>query len=170
MIVPAQGALADAARLDDLFDRLAGAGTAQEGALIAAEIGDELMRTGSPTLDLLLRRGAEAVAAGDDAAAIEHLTAVIDHAPEVTQAWHLRSIAYLRTGHVGPAIHDLGQALALEPRHFAALAGLAAILEEMGRPGDALRVWQAALAINPADADIGASVDRLLRLTDGTPL
>lgn len=163
-------AQADEARLDELFNQLAGTDSAESTRRIESEITREMMRTGSPALDLLLRRGGDALEARNHHAAIEHLTALIDHAPDVAQAWNMRAVAYYMTGNIGPALSDLGQALLLEPRHYRALQGVAIMLEEVGEPEDALVVWQAALAIAPGDADIGAAIRRLERVLDGMPV
>ncbi|MBW7922840.1 MAG: hypothetical protein H3C51_12180 [Rubellimicrobium sp.] len=170
LLVAAQAALADGARLDELFDQLSRADSADAGRRIEAALTDELMRTGSPAFDLLLQRGADALAARDYPAAIEHLTALLDHDPEVAQAFNLRATAYYMTGEIGPALDDLGHAVSLEPRHFRAIQGLAVLLEEMGDAPGALVLWRAALAIAPMDADIGAAVRRLGLALDGTPL
>ncbi len=163
-------AQADSARLDELFLQLSQAGDVRASRQVESAINEELMRTGSPTLDLLLQRGADALVAQDAAAAVEHLTALIDHAPGIAQAWNLRAVGYYQTGAIGPALDDLGHALSLEPRHFRAMQGLAVMLEEMGDKQGALALWRAALAIAPMDADIGAAVQRLDLALDGTPL
>lgn len=161
-------ALADQARLDDLFAQLAAAESADAGARIVREIRGEWGRSGSAAVDLLMSRGTDAMEAGDWQAAVEHLTAAIDHAPDVAQAWHLRATAYYMLGQAGPALSDLGQALVLEPRHFGAMQGVAVMLEEFGKPAEALEVFRAVLAIHPSDPDIRGAVARLERALDGS--
>ena len=56
--------------------------------------------------------------------AIEHFTALIDHAPDFAEGWNARATAYYQTGDFGPSIADIGQVLTLNPRHFGALVGL----------------------------------------------
>ena len=51
-------------------------------------------KTGSPAMDLLLKRGKEALEQEDVDAAIEHLTALTDHAPEFAEGYHARASAY----------------------------------------------------------------------------
>ena len=46
-------------------------------------------------------------------------------------------------------MRDIQQTLALEPRHFAALAGLGLIYDRLDMPAPALRSLEAALAIHP---------------------
>ena len=60
--------------------------------------------------------------------------------------------------------------LALNPRHFSALAGLAFMLESMDEPEMALRALQAAQALNPNRPNINEAVTRLERMTGDAEL
>jgi tetratricopeptide (TPR) repeat protein len=154
-------ARADDARMADLLDQLRSAENDRAADLILREIRAEWSRSGSPAIDLLLQRGTDALEAGDLAAAVEHLTAAIDHAPAFAEAYHQRATALYLLGEVGPAVADLQQVLALNPGHFAAMQGFAVILEEMGRTEDALETWRQVLAINPQDDAVSGAVGRL---------
>ena len=160
---------AQATALDDLFARLESADAAQAGR-IEREIWIEWSKSGSPSMDLLLQRGRDAMDAGDLPAAIEHLTALIDHAPAFAEGWNARATAYFMAGEFGPSIDDIAQTLTLNPRHFGALAGLGMIFEEIGKPEKALEVYQAALAIHPHMAGVLDSVKRLEIETAGQDL
>ena len=153
-------ARADSARLDQLFKELKTANDAS-AQVITQEIWTEWSKSGSPAMDLLLQRGEQAMAAGDYATAIGHFTAIIDHAPKFAEAWNERATAYFQAGQIGPAVNDIQHVLALNPRHFGALAGLGMIFEELGEPQKALEVYKAALAINPHMPDVKAAVKRL---------
>ncbi|WP_246026755.1 hypothetical protein [Paracoccus luteus] len=119
-------------------------------------------RSGSAALDLLLQRGEAALDAGDPIAAIGHLTALIDHAPDFPAGFAARAQAYAMAGQFGPATADLAQTLALEPRHWPALTQLAAMLEEAGDDDRALAAWRASLDINPHQPE---ALDGVARLT-----
>jgi len=162
-------ALADEARLDDLFAQLRDA-DAQAAALIEAEIRSEWSKSGSAAVDLLLRRAGDALEAGEYGAAIEHYTAAIDYAPEFAEAYNGRATAYYLTDRIGPAIDDLRQTLVLNPRHFEAMRGFAILLDELGRSADSLEVFRQVQAIHPADPDVAAAVDRLELLLEGQTL
>jgi tetratricopeptide (TPR) repeat protein len=101
------------------------------------------------------------MAVGDPEMAGQHLTALVDHAPDFAEGWHARATAYYQTGDFGPAISDIGHVLTLNPRHFGALAGLGAIFEELDQPEKAIEVYRAALAINPNGMGLQEAVDRL---------
>lgn len=143
-----------------LLDRLADP-AAENPDRIAAEIRSRWARSGSAALDLLLRRGRDAMAAGDFRIAAEHLTALTDHAPDFAEGWHARAQAMFMLDRPGAALGDLRRALALEPRHFEAWAGMGAILMQLDRPAAALDAWERALAINPHIERIPDALDRL---------
>ncbi len=121
----------------------------------------EWSKSGSPAMDLLLRRGEDALEAGDAVAAIEHFTAAIDWDPAYTEAWHGRATAYYLNGDIGPALEDLREVLNRNPRHFNAMQGLALILAELDMPDAALKVFRDLLAIYPGDAESAAFAERL---------
>jgi tetratricopeptide (TPR) repeat protein len=159
----------DVAKLDDLFTRLKTAGE-EEAGRIETEIWIEWSKSGSPSLDLLLQRGRDAMDMGDNLAAIEHFTAVIDHAPDFAEAWNARATAYYMAGEFGPSVADIAHVLTLNPRHFGALSGLGMIYEESGRPEKALKVYRAALAIHPHMQGALEAVERLETEAEGREL
>ena len=160
---------AQEADMDELFARLQKADAAEAGR-IERLIEIEWSKSGSPSLDLLLQRGREALDNGDIAAAIEHLTALTDHAPDFAEGWNMLAIAYYQEGEFGPSVEDLGRTLTLNPRHFRALEGLGAIFEEIGEPEKALEVYKAALAIHPQMQSVLEAVKRIEAATAGQDL
>lgn len=155
--------------LDALFDELAGA-DARAALRIERQIWSEWSKSGSAAMDLLLQRGRDAMEAGDTAAAIDHFTALIDHAPDFAEGWNARATAYFVAGQYGPSVNDIAQVLALNPRHFGAMSGLAAIMEQLDRPAQALEAYRAALAIHPHLAGISEAVERLEAKATGQEL
>ncbi len=127
-------------------------------------------QSGSPAMDLLYKRAETAIDAGDPVLAVEHLTALTDHAPDFAEAWHLRAVAFYQTGDIGLALADLARALQLEPRHWLALAGLGAILEDVGKYDNALVAYRASQALNPHQDDVMEAIARLARETTGVSL
>ncbi len=166
---PAQDAPAEpGADLDRLFEDLAQPGADQ--ARIADRISALWSRSGSASADLLLRRGREALEDGDYEAAIEHLTALTDHAPDFAEGWSARATAYYAAGRVGESLSDLGRALELEPRHFGALAGLGFVMEDLGFERDALSAYRASAALNPGIEMVNDAIERLERALEGEAL
>ena len=160
---------ADEALLDQLFTQLESADL-EDAARIELQIRAEWSKSGSPSIDLLLRRGKDALDSGDALTASEHFTAAIDHDPSFAEAYSGRSIAYYQLGLTGPALDDLRQTLVLNPRHFGAMRGFALILEELGRAEDALEVYEQVLALYPSAPGINEAVDRLKEQFEGRSL
>ncbi|MEM8786730.1 MAG: tetratricopeptide repeat protein [Pseudomonadota bacterium] len=118
-------------------------------------------RSGSATADLMLERAQTALEEEDYSLAVEHLSALIDHAPDFAEAWHTRATAFYHLGEHGLALGDLRQALALNPDHFGALTGLGVVLEELGDYDAALAAMRMAYALNPHRDRVGAAIERL---------
>ena len=70
----------------------------------------------------------------------------------------------------GLSLADIQKTLALNPRHFGAMSGLALILEEIGRPEDALAAWREVEAIHPHREGLKEAIERLERQVEGAAL
>jgi len=151
---------AQTAKLDELFARLQKADEA-DAVQIESDIWMEWSKSGSAAMDLLLQRGQEAMNNGQPDIAVQHLTALVDHAPDFAEGWNARATAYYQLGEFGPAVADLGHVLTLNPRHFGALSGLGSIFEELGKPTQALEVYKATLKIDPHAPGVEAAVKRI---------
>ena len=156
-------------RLDSLFNEL------QDPATVNWEqterlIWTEWSRSGSRAMDLLLDRGTEAMRQGNLPAAVDHFSALIDHAPDFAEAWNKRATVFFMMEEYGLSVADIEQTLVLNPRHFGAMAGLASILEEIGRPKDALTAYENALAVHPRLAGAQDAIERLKLAVNGTSL
>lgn len=117
--------------------------------------------SGSDTVDYLLSRGEEALRAEDYPKAVEHFTAVIDHAPDFAEGWNSRATAFFLMEEFGLALEDVHRALALNPDHFGALSGAGIIYEQMGEYHLALRALRLAHALNPHHENVGEAIERL---------
>ncbi|MFN3972441.1 MAG: tetratricopeptide repeat protein [Gemmobacter sp.] len=159
----------EAGGVDDLFVRLKDA-DARAARRVEREIWNAWSKSGSPSADLLLQRGREAMRNGKTDEAIEHLTALVDHAPDFAEGWNARATAYFQAGLFGPSVADIAQVLRLEPRHFGALAGFGAILEATKREKEAIEVYRSALAIHPHLAGVSEALSRLERKQTGQDL
>ncbi|MCV2868386.1 tetratricopeptide repeat protein [Defluviimonas sp. WL0002] len=162
-------AMAQDADLDRLYAELADPEN-ENWQRTQADILREWSRSGSPSMDLLLQRGQDAIESGDFQGAIEHLTALVDQAPDFAEGWNARATAYFHAGYLGPSIVDIQHTLALNPHHFGALAGLGMIMQASGKPEAALRAFTASLAIHPHQDALRHAVDELERESLGTRL
>ncbi|SEL01855.1 hypothetical protein SAMN05421666_2773 [Roseovarius nanhaiticus] len=169
LLLPAAGQAQDESRLDQMYEALRTA-PADEAGRIGREIRLELSKSGSPAMNLLLKRGRDAIAGGDMGLAIEILSALTDHAPEFAEGWHARSVAFARAGMPGAAMGDLERALALDPRNFAAIYSLGALLEQIGQPALALDAYARVAEIHPHFDDTEANLARISADTQGSAL
>jgi len=156
-------------RLDTLFERLAIPDLA-EWESIESDIQRAWAESGSPAMDLLLRKGREAMREDDSAAAIGHFTALTDLAPGFAEGWHARATAFFAEGLYGPALEDLPRTIALEPRHFGAYQGIGIIMRELGEDQFALEAFRKAAAIHPNQPDIKEALERQEREAGGSTL
>lgn len=127
-------------------------------------------QSGSATADLLLERGREALDDGDVLAALDHLTALTDHAPGFAEGWHVRASAFFGIERFGMAAADLEQALALNPNNYEAIFGLGLIFELMEEPGKAFDAYSRALAIHPHHEEVTNALNRLRPKIEGKAL
>lgn len=128
---------------------------------ISSEIELIWQKSGSASADLLLRRGRDALERGELDAAVDHLSALTDHAPDFTEGWVARAGAFVRLGRFGLAISDLEHALALNAQHYEAVYGLSVVLEAIGRPKDAYEAALLLQAIHPHYPDLTETLMRL---------
>ena len=134
-----------------------------EAGRIEREVQMAWSRSGSATMDLLYARGNDAMRDGNTKLAIEHFTALTDHAPEFAEGFHARAQAYFAAGLYGPAIDDLETALILNPDQYNAIFGLGAILQEFGNLRAAADLYRQVLAINPHHENAQRALDGLRR-------
>ena len=127
-------------------------------------------QSGSSSADLLLERGREALDNGDVDIAIEHLTALTDHAPEFAEGWHLRASAFFGIERFGMAAADLEYALTLNPNNYQAIYGLGLIFEVLDQPEKAFEAYSRALAIHPHHEKVTNAVNRLKPQIEGKAL
>ena len=156
-------------RLDNLFLQLQKS-SAEEYHEFEREIIDIWNHSGSPAMDLLLKRGQVAMAVQNFPKAIEHLSALIDHAPEFAEGWNARATVYYLTNQYALSIADIRQTLMLNPRHFGALSGLGLILEDIGNIKGAFKAYNMASEIHPHLQNVNEALILLGPDIDGVEL
>lgn len=133
----------------------------EEVQTIERDLEREWSRSGSAAMDLLLKRGRAALATGDFRTAIEHLTALTDHAPQFAEGFHARATAYFRAELFGPALDDLERALALNPDNYNAIFGLGVVFEELGDSRRAAALYRRVLVLNPHHTNAEKALEQL---------
>ena len=81
--------------------------------------------------------------------ALPVLDDVVARAPQWAEGWNKRATLLYVLGDHDRSLADIDRTLALEPRHFGALAGLGLIRAARGENREALAALRRALAINP---------------------
>lgn len=162
---PARAETLDAAttraELDRLFDKLRRTRDATEAETVADEIRGLWRQSGSPTVDLLMQWASEAIMAKRNAAALDFLDQATLLKPDFAEGFNMRATFHYANGDRRKSMADINRVLELEPRHFGALAGMAAILTESGRDELALKAWERFLEVYPANRDAQEQVQTL---------
>lgn len=126
--------------------------------------------SGSDSMDFLLKRGRDAISEKKFDAAIEHLTNLVNLAPDFAEGWSARATAHFHNGEAGAALADLAEAVAREPRHYTAYIGLGVIFEQLGEKQRAAQAYRKALAIHPNLETARKAIDRLSPDAEGRPI
>jgi lipoprotein NlpI len=74
---------------------------------------------------------------------------VVKHAPQFAEGWNQLGYVYFLAGQYDASLDAIEHVLALEPMHYAALAGKGIILYYAGKVEEAQAPLKRALAINP---------------------
>ncbi|MCM2400851.1 hypothetical protein NBH20_06765 [Rhizobium sp. S153] len=152
----------DAARtIDQLLTSLKRERNPEAANRISAEIMGTWNDSGSPTVNLLMQWANTAISEKRNPAALDFIDQAIVLKPDFVGAWNLRATLNYTMGNYRKSVSDINHVLSLEPRHFGALAGLAAILSERGSEEMALKAWERYLDIYPADRDAQNLVNKL---------
>jgi tetratricopeptide (TPR) repeat protein len=136
-------------QLDDAFARLKAATAETDGDAIVAEIWKLWLQSGRPDIDEAMQQAVKLMGAGLGALAMPILDDIVGRAPDWAEGWNKRATALYFMGEHDRSLADIDRVLALEPRHFGALAGqgLNRIAREEYR--EALSAFRRALAVNP---------------------
>ena len=156
-----------AQQLDGLFAALKAAPNAQIARQIEKRIEVSLAITESDTLNLLLIRAQTTMEAKEFKTAMELLDSIIQINPRYTEAWARRATLHFVRKDIYRSLADIRVVLALEPRHYQALAGLGVILQDIGEEKRALEAYRRALEINPHIENIPEIVRRLKLQVEG---
>jgi tetratricopeptide (TPR) repeat protein len=144
--------------------------SAEDADSIAKKIQRSWSQSGSASADLLLKRGRAALVARKPKVAIEHLTALTDHAPDFAEGWHARASAFFEQERYGLAVDDLARVLTLNPNHFDAIQGLGAVFEQLGDLKRAYEVYEQVLTIHPHHRAVLEAMGRLETKVKGPAL
>lgn len=115
-------------------------------------------RSGDPTIDALMEKGAAQVQAGELAEAISTYSEVVRRKPGFAEGWNRRATAYFLAGDFKRSLADCDQVMKRNPHHFGALAGYGQIHFRLEHYDKAIEYWRRALDANPNLAGIEESI------------
>lgn len=153
--------------LDELFTGLRTTKGPNAAKIYEAEIQKRLSTSGSATADLLMSWANEAMSSDDHGLALDVLDQIVLLKPDFAEAWNKRATVEFVLKDFGASLSDIKRALALEPRHFGALAGLGIILEDLGREDEAISAYKRALELNPRMETVRESLEKLEKAASG---
>ena len=97
----------------------------------------------------LLKRAEAAQLEFDYGHALEALQQLVAHQPDFAEGWNRLAYALFLANSYDASLAALDKVLALEPMHYAALAGKGVILIRQGNDADGVAALRRALAIDP---------------------
>ncbi len=156
--------------VDALFSALAKAGSEEEAKPIEDRIMTAFLRSGSPTVDLLMTRAAAALHAEQTNTAKKLIASVTQIKPDYAEAWHQRGLLLADENDDQGALFCLEKTVTLNPRHFEAMTELAGKLEEYGDTPGALKLYRKALALDPWFGDLTRKIRALQHEVEGESL
>ncbi|NVK33355.1 MAG: tetratricopeptide repeat protein [Rhodobacteraceae bacterium] len=158
------------AELETLFEKLASAESPTSANPIAYKIQRIWLDSGSDAVDLLMDRAADAMAANQLALALDLLDHVVTLRPEFAEGWNRRATIFYMQEDYGRSLSDIERVLALEPRHWGALSGLAIIQRRLGDDKRALETFRSALAIHPGLEASREAMEKLEKAAAGVAI
>ena len=146
-----------------LFEQLRNAPDFEQARRVESKIWQRWMQHPDAQVSAQFVRGVQLMNAGEYAAAVEQLSAVLKRAPDFPEAWNKRATAYFLLDEMAASVADIERTLSLEPRHFGALSGLGLIFLSRGDRQSALSAFEKVLQIHPFAESARYQVERLRR-------
>ena len=132
-----------------LFAELAAAKSDAEAREIEEKLWTFWRGLGDDESRQLLELSHEAQLRFDYAEALLYNKEVVKHAPQFAEGWNQLGYVYFLAGQYNASLDAIEHVLALEPMHYAALAGKGIILYYAGKVEEAQAPLKRALAIDP---------------------
>jgi tetratricopeptide (TPR) repeat protein len=158
------------ARLAALFARLGSTNDAVEADTIVEEIWRVWLQSGRPDIDARMQEALVLLNAGQALAAMAELDAIVERAPDWPEGWNKRATVLYLLNEYDRSLSDIDRVLALEPRHFGALAGRGLIHIARENYGAALEDYRRARSVNPFLQGAAEMIPTLERKAGQRPL
>ena len=135
--------------LSSLLGRLKQTKDAGNARVLEGAIWKVWLKSGSPTIDLLMQQVIRSMARSDYERTLKLLDYMVQLAPEFPEAWNKRATVFYLIGKYQASLDDIERVLELEPRHFGALSGMGLVLQRLGDKKGALNAFRQALSVHP---------------------
>ena len=170
-VPPASAAADERARaLQALFKGLKAARGDDEADALVARIWEVWVRSGRADVDRIMEEGIGYLSIRQLGPAHDRFSEAIAAAPNFAEAWNKRATVLFLMREHEQSLSDIEKVLALEPRHFGALAGRGMIHAHAGRWKEALDAYYQALAVNPFLKERATIIPELERRAGEKPL
>ena len=127
------------------------------------------MEANDPAADRLMATGVVPMNAGDYDLALRVFQRLAETRPAFAEGWNKRATLLYLLGRYRESVADIARVLALEPRHFGAVSGLALCDEQLGRDADALQALRRTTAIYPNMPGLKERIAGLTKKVEGKP-
>ncbi|MEM9206597.1 MAG: tetratricopeptide repeat protein, partial [Pseudomonadota bacterium] len=87
--------------------------------------------------------------------------------PDYAEGWNRRATVHFLMENFGESLGDIQRTIALEPRHFGAISGMAMIFRRIGDDEAALEAYRRVLSIHPFMGDAEKAVEDLAEDVEG---
>jgi tetratricopeptide (TPR) repeat protein len=148
-LLPSLALAAAPSEEDKLFAQLKKADSPDIAKPIEDKLGQLFRASGSSSVDLLMTRAGTALGQADNGTARALIEAVTHVAPHYAEGWRMRARMQQASSDDAGAMISLQRAVLINPRHFAAMAELAEMLEDYGDKPGALKLYRRVLALDP---------------------
>ena len=118
-------------RLPQLFSDLKLSASEDDAQIVEKKIWEIWVSHKVPRIKLLMDRGIKLLNNNKLNKALAVFNLIVDQAPDFSEAWNKRATIYFLMGDFEKSMHDIESTLALEPRHFGAIAGLGLIFNAL---------------------------------------
>lgn len=135
--------------LDQLFADLKRSTNNNAAERLTGQIWRQWSDSGSDSINLMMEWAQRAMGSRNFAAALDTLDQVVLLAPDFSEGWNKRATLHFMMENPVKSMADIERTLALEPRHFGALAGMAEIFRARGEDALALKAYERALEVYP---------------------
>ncbi len=153
--------------LKRLYRRLRQASSGMMAQPIADAIEQVWLTSGDDNIDFIMQNAILAMERRDFVVAEELLDRVIELMPLYAEGWNKRAMVHFMKKEYEKALATLRHALALDPRHFQALHGLALTLQEIGDQSCALQAYRVLLRNHPQFDQAREAIKELDRQVNG---